>query len=127
MVARRTELLALADETVLGDVVDPLQPRVTADTDQEKTASIALHHKVAAVPVVDEANHLVGVVGSITLMDILRREHVKDLGWWSAWWKHARHIRRGAFRNDAGGKARDCFLRARAGVPCLRRRHGSSS
>ena len=73
------ELLALPDETVLGDVVDPERPRVTADTDQEKMASIALHHKVAAVPVVNEAGHLVGVVGSTTLMDILRREHVEDL------------------------------------------------
>ena len=44
------ELLALPDETVLGDVVDPERPRVTADTDQEKMASIALHHKVLPGP-----------------------------------------------------------------------------
>jgi magnesium transporter len=73
------ELLALPDDAVLGDVVDSERPRVLSSTDQEKMASIALHHKVAALPVVDEAGHLVGVVGSATLMDILRREHVEDL------------------------------------------------
>ena len=73
------ELLAFPDDTVLGDVVNPEQPRVLFDTDQEKMASIALHHQVAAMPVVDESGQLVGVVGSTTLMDILRREHVEDL------------------------------------------------
>ena len=73
------ELVVLPDDTALGGVAHPEQPRVAADTDQEKMASIALHHKVAALPVVDETGHLVGVVGSATLMDILRREHVEDL------------------------------------------------
>ena len=73
------ELLVLADDTVLGGAVHPGQPRVMASTDQEKTASTALHHRVSAMPVVDDAGHLVGVVGSTTLMDILRREHVEDL------------------------------------------------
>ena len=73
------ELLVMADRTVLGDVAHPEQARVLADTDQEKMASIALHRNVAAMPVVDADGHLVGVVGSRTLMDILRREHVEDL------------------------------------------------
>ncbi len=73
------ELLALPDDSVLGGVVQAGQPRVAPDTDQEKVASIALHHQVAAMPVVDHAGHLVGVIGSSTLMDILRREHVEDL------------------------------------------------
>lgn len=73
------ELLVLPDETVLGGVVRQDQPRVLSDTDQEKLASIALHQSVAAMPVVDDNGRLVGVVGSTTLMDILRREHVEDL------------------------------------------------
>jgi magnesium transporter len=73
------ELLALPDEAALGGALRPNQLRVAADTDQEKMASIALHHGVAALPVIDAAGHLVGVVGSTTLMDILRREHVEDL------------------------------------------------
>jgi magnesium transporter len=73
------ELLTLPDNSVLGGAVRPGQPRVAADTDQEKMASIALHHGVAAMPVVDTDGRLVGVVASTTMMDILRREHVEDL------------------------------------------------
>lgn len=38
-----------------------------------------MHHGVTAMPVVDEAGRLVGVVGPAQLMNILRREHVEDL------------------------------------------------
>jgi magnesium transporter len=72
-------LLVLPDEATLGGAVQPGQPRVAADIDQEKMASIALHHGVAAMPVVDAEGRLVGVVASTTMMDILRREHVEDL------------------------------------------------
>jgi magnesium transporter len=41
--------------------------------------STALHHGVAAMPVVDSADRLIGVVGPTSLMAILRREHVEDL------------------------------------------------
>ncbi len=73
------ELLVLADTQVLADVAHRGRPAVRADTDQEEMASVALHHGVAALPVVDAAGHLVGVVGSLAMMDILRREHVEDL------------------------------------------------
>jgi magnesium transporter len=73
------ELLALPDDAAMVGAVPPGQPRVAADIDQEKMASIALHHGVAALPVVDAEGRLVGVVASSTMMDILRREHVEDL------------------------------------------------
>ena len=73
------ELLVLPGDTVLGGAVKAGQPRVAPATDQEKVASVALHHQVAAMPVVDDEGRLVGVVGSTTLMAILRREHVEDL------------------------------------------------
>ena len=73
------ELLALPDDTALRSAGRPERPRVLTGTDQEKTASIALHHGVSAMPVVDDAGRVVGVVGSTALMDILRREHVEDL------------------------------------------------
>ncbi len=53
--------------------------RVLPGTDQERMASVALHHGATAMPVVDEGGRLVGVVGPNTLMRILRREHVEDL------------------------------------------------
>ncbi|WP_426149187.1 magnesium transporter [Polaromonas sp. DSR2-3-2] len=74
-----SELLALPDATALGTVAARDGPTVLPGADQELMASIALHHHVAVMPVVDEAGRLVGVVGPTTLMDILRREHVEDL------------------------------------------------
>jgi magnesium transporter len=73
------ELLAQPDAAMLDRVASRNWPRVLPGADQELMASIALHHGVAAMPVADEAGRLVGVVGPITLMDILRREHVEDL------------------------------------------------
>jgi magnesium transporter len=73
------ELLALPDEAGVGAAARRNHARVLPGTDQELMASMALHHGVAAMPVVDEAGRLVGVVGPTRLMDILRREHVEDL------------------------------------------------
>jgi magnesium transporter len=74
-----TELLALDDAAALGDAARRDGPRVLPGTDQERMASVALHHGATAIPVVDEGGRLVGVVGPDTLMRILRREHVEDL------------------------------------------------
>ena len=73
------ELLALPDDAEIGAAARRDGIRVLPDTDQEKMASIALHHGVSAIPVVDAAGRLVGVVGPTKLMRILRREHVEDL------------------------------------------------
>ena len=54
-------------------------PKVHADTDQERVASLALHYAISAIPVVDARGKLLGVVPSAALMHILRREHVEDL------------------------------------------------
>lgn len=54
-------------------------PKVHADTDQERVASLALHYAINAIPVVDARGKLLGVVPSAALMRILRREHVEDL------------------------------------------------
>jgi magnesium transporter len=73
------ELLVLPDAAVLGDAAHRDRPRVRSDADQEEMASMALQQGVAVMPVVDAAGQLIGVVGSVTMMDILRREHVEDL------------------------------------------------
>jgi magnesium transporter len=52
---------------------------VTEDTDQERAASLALHHGVDALPVVDAGGRALGVMPSQALLQVLRREHVEDL------------------------------------------------
>jgi magnesium transporter len=54
-------------------------PRVHADDDQERAASVALHHAVDALPVVDAKGALLGVMPPQALLQVLRREHVEDL------------------------------------------------
>lgn len=74
-----SELLALPDDAVLRRAARRDHPRVAPGVDQEHMASVALHHGVGALPVVDDDGRLVGVVDAATLMNILRREHVEDL------------------------------------------------
>lgn len=73
------ELLSLPDDVRLGSAARRDGVCVLPDTDQERMASIALEHGVSAMPVVDHAGRLAGVVGPSQLMRILRREHVEDL------------------------------------------------
>lgn len=72
-------LLALPRDTPLARVIDRDFPRVHAGTDQERVASLALHHALAAIPVIDAHHRLLGVVPSEALLRVLRREHVEDL------------------------------------------------
>ena len=72
-------LLALDDEQAVGTAALHALPQVGAETDQERVASLALHHEVPAVAVVDGEGALLGVVGATELLRILREEHVEDL------------------------------------------------
>jgi magnesium transporter len=72
-------LLAAPRDTLLAALIENNFPRVLAGTDQERVASLALHHALAAIPVIDDHERLLGVVPSEALLRILRREHVEDL------------------------------------------------
>jgi magnesium transporter len=74
-----SKLFAAPAATPLRDILDGKFPRVRADTDQEHAASLALHHGVDALPVVDEEGRALGVMPAQALMQVLRREHVEDL------------------------------------------------
>ena len=58
-----------------------LPPTVEAQVsdDQEFVASLALHHEITEVPIVDADRRFLGVVSSRQLMHVLRHEHVEDL------------------------------------------------
>jgi magnesium transporter len=72
-------IFAAAAEALVGQAMDRKFPRVGADTDQERAASLALHHGVDALPVVDAEGRPLGVMPSQALLQVLRREHVEDL------------------------------------------------
>lgn len=73
------QLLALPADAAVETAARSDWPRVGPDTDEERMASLALYHRVSSMPVVAVDGGLLGVVGSATLMEILRREHVEDL------------------------------------------------
>ena len=70
----------LADSArTLGEIAESDFPRITPERDQERAASLALHHGVDALPVVDHDGRALGVMPAHALMQVLRREHVEDL------------------------------------------------
>ena len=72
-------LFALEGAVTLREAMDPAFPRIGPDEDQETAASLALHHGVDALPVVDREGGLLGVMPCQALLQVLRREHVEDL------------------------------------------------
>ncbi len=73
------DLLLLKGDRPLREVMIDKPPRVHPEEDQEHIATLALFHGVAAVPVVDDEERLLGVVPAQALIDILRREHLEDM------------------------------------------------
>jgi magnesium transporter len=71
--------LFAAGEVSLEQVMQRDYPRVNPETDQERAASLALHHRVDALAVVDTDGHALGMMPAQALMQVLRREHVEDL------------------------------------------------
>ena len=74
-----TALLSADPECALGELMLDLEASVSLGTDQEHAASIAIEHRLAALPVVDVDGRLVGVVPPEALMEVLRAEHLEDL------------------------------------------------
>jgi magnesium transporter len=72
-------LFAAADDAPVAEAMVRDYPRVRPEDDQEHAASVALHHGVDALPVVDASGALLGVVPPQALLQVLRREHVEDL------------------------------------------------
>jgi magnesium transporter len=72
-------VIALDANEPVDSVLDRGFPRVRPNADQEHAASLALHHGVDALPVVDGEGCALGVMPSQALLHVLRREHVEDL------------------------------------------------
>jgi magnesium transporter len=72
-------VLALATHDTLDKALDRDFPRVRPNTDQERAASLALHHGIDVLPVVDAEGCVLGVMPAQAIMQVLRREHVEDL------------------------------------------------
>ncbi len=73
------ELVVAPPDTPLKDLMDTDVIKVTTTTDQEEVARIIERYDLLGVPVVDEENHLVGIVTVDDVIDVIREEQVEDL------------------------------------------------
>ncbi len=73
------QLVVVTPETPLKEFMSTDVFSVQTDMDQEEVARIVARYDILAVPVVDDANRLVGVVTVDDVIDILRKEATEDI------------------------------------------------
>ena len=73
------QLVVVPPETTLKEFMSTDVFSVQTGTDQEEVARIVARYDILAVPVVDDANRLVGVVTVDDVIDILRKEATEDI------------------------------------------------
>ncbi len=72
------ELVVAAPTTPLRDLMDRDVLSVTTDTDQEEVARLIARYDLLGVPVVDNDNHLVGLITVDDVIDVLHEEQAED-------------------------------------------------
>jgi magnesium transporter len=78
-IVRIEDLLAARADAVLSDIMDRSAPIVAPGIDQEVAAWHAVRHREAALTVVDEHRHFIGVIPPHRLLAVLLSEHEEDL------------------------------------------------
>ena len=73
------ELVIVPAEIQLADVMATDVVRVTTATDQEEVARVVARYNLLAVPVVDDANKLVGLVTVDDIIDVIKQEATEDM------------------------------------------------
>lgn len=73
------QLLLEAPDKTLGEIAQPEVITVHVETDQEEVAQLAARYDLLAIPVVDDAHRLVGIVTVDDIVDILKEEATEDL------------------------------------------------
>ena len=73
------QLVVVPPETPLKEFMSTDVFSARTDIDQEEVAKIVARYDILAVPVVDDANRLVGIVTVDDVIDILRKEATEDI------------------------------------------------
>lgn len=87
------DLIAEAEGSQVGALMQRNPARVRADVDREEAASLAIKADLAAVPVVDDAGRFLGVFPPRAIMGVLRDEHLEDLHHMAGIWHHSEQAR----------------------------------
>ncbi len=78
IVSLRALVLADPDQT-LDEIMERDVISVSPDVDQEEVARLLARYNLLALPVVDEENHLLGIVTVDDVMDVLEEEATEDI------------------------------------------------
>ena len=73
------EIFRAKKSLALGDLMQTKLVKVHFGVHQEKVANLAIKHNLKAIPVTDMGGHLLGVVPSDIILQILHEEHSEDL------------------------------------------------
>ncbi len=73
------QLIVATDATLVKDIMNPDPVSVREDIDQEEVAQILRAHELIALPVLDEAGKLLGIVTFDDIMDVITDEHTEDV------------------------------------------------
>jgi len=73
------QLIIQTPDALLRDTMVPEPIRVTTDTDQEEVARMVARYDLLAIPVVDSASQLVGVITVDDVIDVMQEEATEDI------------------------------------------------
>jgi len=73
------DIFCLPKTTLVSQIMKKKLVSVRSHTDQERVALLALQHNLKAIPVVDKKDHLLGVVSSDVILNILHDEDIEDI------------------------------------------------
>ena len=73
------QIVVASSQTCIDEILNPEVISVFADTDQEAAARLMARYDLLALPVVDNANHLLGVITHDDMVDVLEEEETEDM------------------------------------------------
>lgn len=76
---RVRDLLFSPEEKTVSKLMDAETPRVRTDTDQEEIANLFRKYDLVALPVVDEAERLVGIISVDDVLEVIEEEDSEDI------------------------------------------------
>jgi magnesium transporter len=73
------KLLRMSRETLLSEIMEPLESHITTDLDQEEVAYQFQKYSLASAPVKDEDGRLVGMITVDDMVDVIQQENTEDM------------------------------------------------
>ncbi len=73
------QVVVADSDTTISEIMNPEVIAVISDTDKEDTARLMARYDLLALPVIDDENHLLGVITHDDMIDVLEDEETEDI------------------------------------------------